>query len=424
MAPGLSPIFEFGPFRLDTGQGVLLRDGQRIPLIPKAIDLFAVLLGNAGSVVSKDHLLERVWPDAFVQEGNLHKLVFLLRKELERAPGAGQIETVSKRGYVFTGSVRDVTPLAGTSPQPEARSIAVLPFAIVAGEAAAHLGESVAEEVLSALSRVSGLAVVARTSSFRLAAAGLDLPEIGRQLQVAWLVEGSARVDAAKVRVTASLVDVQTTFQRWSRTFERPLSELSTVPEEIAAAIAGAIDPSDAPHPRPVHATDPRAYDLYLQGRYFWNRRPGAATWRALECFEEAARRAPSFPQALAGIADVYSTLGSWEAGVLPHDEAQHKAREFAERALAIDPHLAEARTTLAYTALHYGWDAQAAETGFARALKENPAYAAAHHWRSHALIVQGRVDESLAASRAALSYDPMNLLLTAHFAWHYHMAR
>ena len=120
----------------------------------------------------------------------------------------------------------------------------------------------------------------------------------------------------------------------------------------------------------------------------------------------------------------LYSTWGSWEAGVLPHAEAQAKARLFAERALALDPHLAEAHTTLAYTALHYNWDPIAAETGFAQALRENPTYATAHHWRSHALVVQERFDESLAASRLALSHDPMNLLLTIHIAWHYHMAR
>jgi len=109
---------------------------------------------------------------------------------------------------------------------------------------------------------------------------------------------------------------------------------------------------------------------------------------------------------------------------VLPHDEAQQKARAFAERSLALDPHLAEAQTTLAYTALHYGWDPAAAEAGFAGALRENPAYAAAHHWHSHALIASGRVSESLVASRLALAHDPMNILLTAHLSWHHHMAR
>ena len=419
----------------------MLRDGQRVALIPKAVDLLAVLLAEAGRVVSKDRLLEAVWPDAFVQEGNLSKLVFLLRKEVDSDPESGQIQTVSKRGYVFTGAVRELTAAPAESDSIGSDTIAVLPFT-TSGTAAPHLGESVAEEVIVALARAGTLSVVARTSSFRFAGREIDLREIGNRLRVATVVEGSVRVDGDRVRVNAALVDARTFFQRWSRTFECERSALATIPDAIGTAISQVLSPVDAAQARTSqngsdsgnaargalgrqrHIVDARAYDLYLQGRYFWNRRPGEATWRALECFEEAARLAPEFAEAWAGIADVYSTLGSWEAGVLPHDEAQQKARAFAERALALDPHLAEAQTTLAYTALHYGWDPAAAEAGFAGALRENPAYAAAHHWHSHALIASGRVSESLVASRLALAHDPMNILLTAHLSWHHHMAR
>jgi DNA-binding winged helix-turn-helix (wHTH) protein/tetratricopeptide (TPR) repeat protein len=423
MPPDPGRTFEFGRFRLDTGQGVLLRDGERVALIPKAVDLLAVLVAAAGRVVTKEQLLEAVWPDAFVQEGNLSKLVFLLRRELDAAPGSGQIETVSKRGYAFKGDVREITAPAGAAP-PVSSSIAVLPFAT--SGAAPHLGESVAEEVLVALSRQRKIAVVARTSSFRFGGSALDVAEIGQRLRVPAIVEGSVRADGDRVRVTATLVDAGTAFQRWSRTFECGRSELSLLPATIADALIEVLMPAvpAAPAPPPERRVSPEAYDLYLQGRYFWNRRPGEATWRALECFEQATRIDPDFAEAWAGIADVYSTLGSWEAGVLPHDEAQQKARAFAERALALKPHLAEALTTLAYTALHYGWDPVDAGAGFAAALRANPTYAAAHHWQSHVLIVQGRMAESLGASRRALAHDPMNILLTAHLSWHHHMAR
>ncbi|HET9267734.1 MAG TPA: winged helix-turn-helix domain-containing protein, partial [Vicinamibacterales bacterium] len=328
MPPAPGRIFEFGRFRLDTTQGVLLRDGERVALIPKAVDLLAVLVAAPGRVVTKEQLLEAVWPDAFVQEGNLSKLVFLLRRELEAAADSGEIETVSKRGYAFKGAVREVSePVAAVAAAPDA--IGVLPFT-TSGDAAPHLGESVAEEVIVALSRYRDIAVVARTSSFRFGAAGVDLADVGRRLRVTAIVEGSVRAEGPRMRVTAGLVDTGTSFQRWSRTFECDRSELAALPAAIAAALFEAMVPAAAPpSPLPARRASPEAYDLYLQGRYFWNRRPGDATWRALECFEKAARLDPDFAEAWAGIADVYSTLGSWEAGVLPHDEAQQKARAF-----------------------------------------------------------------------------------------------
>src|SRR5262249_28110252 len=149
---------------------------------------------------------------------------------------------------------------------------------------------------------------------------------------------------------------------------------------EIAQGVARILV-SDAPAAPPRQPPDFEAYELYLRGRYLWNRRPGDVVWQALACFEAATRRDPGFAAAWAGIADVYSTLGSWEAGVLPHAEAQAKARAFATKALELEPQLAEAHTTLAYTALHYGWDIDAAEAGFRHALALDPRYAAAHHW-------------------------------------------
>jgi tetratricopeptide (TPR) repeat protein len=166
------------------------------------------------------------------------------------------------------------------------------------------------------------------------------------------------------------------------------------------------------------------AYELYLQGRYYWNRRPGDVVWQALRCFEQAVALEPRFAAAWAGIADIYATLGSWENGVLEPDEAQSKASLFAARALEIDPELPEAHTTLAYTALHHERDLPAAERRFQHALALNRNYAPAHHWYSHALVAAGRFEESLEESHSALACDPMNLLLSVHLAWHHYMAR
>ena len=166
------------------------------------------------------------------------------------------------------------------------------------------------------------------------------------------------------------------------------------------------------------------AYELYLQGRYHWNRRPGPSVWEGLRCFEKAVEREPRFAAAWAGIADVYATLGSWESGVLPPEESLAKATSCALRALELDPDLADAHSTLAYTALHHQLAPERAEQGFRHALELNPSYAAAHHWYSHCLVAVGRFAESLAESRVAVALDPMNLVLNVHLSWHHHMAR
>jgi tetratricopeptide (TPR) repeat protein len=145
---------------------------------------------------------------------------------------------------------------------------------------------------------------------------------------------------------------------------------------------------------------------------------------QALKCFQRALELDPNFAAAYAGIADVYATLGSWEAGVLPPTEALIAARNAAQKALAIDPHLAEAYTSLAYTAQHFEWNLAEAETLFRKAVDLNPSYTGARHWHSHCLIAAGRFDESLEESKKALDLDPVDLVLNFHLAWHYQMSR
>ena len=209
------------------------------------------------------------------------------------------------------------------------------------------------------------------------------------------LVEGSFRREGGGLRVSARLVDAQTGYQVWSGVFERPAADLFALQEEIARAIAQALhmeQPADAAK-RGVSA---RGYELYLQGRFHWNRRPGPPVWQGLRCFEQALESEPGYAAAWAGIADVYATLGSWESGVLPPEEAREKTRACTQRALEIDPDLAEAHTTLAYSALHHDCDLPGAERAFRRALQLSPSYATAHHWYSHYLVAAGRFAEAL----------------------------
>jgi serine/threonine-protein kinase len=413
--------YRFGSFELDAGRGVVLSDGERVALVPKAVDLLAALVAREGRLATKRELMEEVWPGVVVEEGNLSKVVFALRQKL----GEAAIETVPKRGYRFALDVTVVDDAAGASLAAAERAIAVLPFTdLSADQSQRHLCEGIAEEILSTLARLPGLAVVARPSAFRLAGQGLDAREIGRRLGVSALVDGSVRREGGRLRISATLVDATTGFQRWSHSFDGQAGELLELEREIAVAVAEQVGSPVASVAAARRMPEFEVYELYLQGRYLWNQRPGDVVWRSLECFEKAVARDPGFALAWTGLADVYATLGSWEAGVLPHSEAQRNARRCAERALAIDPGLAEARTTLAYTAMHYDRDLDGAERGFREALAIDGGHAAAHHWLSHCLAAGGRFDASLAESRRALLHDPMNLVLNVHLSWHWHMAR
>ncbi len=414
----VAEVFAFGQYRLDTGQGVLLRRGEPVPLFPKAVQLLAELVRNAGRVVRREQLVEALWPDVVVEEGNLAKLVFLLRKEL----GEDLIQTVPKRGYRFSGQLTPPSPVLDASPA----VVAVLPFVDLSeGRTEGSFCEGVSEEILNAVSRVPGTKVVARSSSFKFGGDAPVAQEIGRRLSASLLVEGSIRKSGGRLRVTARLVDAGTGYQRWSHVFDRPAEDVFAVQDEIARTVARCIHP-ELPEPdlRAPRALDLETYELFLKGRYHWNRRPGPVVWEALKCFEKVIERAPRYAEAWAAIADIYATLGSWESGVLEPAEAESKARTAAARALEIDPDLGEAHTSLAYVAMHQGLDLRAGEEGFRHGLRLNPNYAPAHHWYSHCLAAAGSFAESLAQSRFALALDPMNLLLSVHLAWHHHMAR
>lgn len=168
---------------------------------------------------------------------------------------------------------------------------------------------------------------------------------------------------------------------------------------------------------------DPLARAAYLHGRFHWTRRP-RESMKALASLEEAVRRAPDFAPAHAALADVYNTLGSWEAGALPTDEAFPKARDAARRALALDPCCAAAHTALAYATAHYEWRWDAAEAQFRRALALDPSYAHAHHWHAHLLVSQRRFDEALIEGQRALELQPLDIIINGHLAWHHWLDR
>ena len=432
--------FAFGPFRLELPAVVLYRGAERVLLPPKALDLLRLLLESSGEVLTRETLQARLWPDVVVEEGNLSKLVFHLRKTLSQAPELAEaIETVPKRGYRFVGRVETLpaipppvvpavlpvkaAPHARAPRSSGARTLAVLPFHESEAQDQ-YLAEGLADRVLEALVQVPGLAVLARTSAFREGSGGSDPLEAGARLGVDLLLSGRLARAPVGFRVTARLDELATGRTLWSVDVERRAGDLLVLDSSIAGAVAGTLG-LRAPGPlRSARQTPARALEKVVQARYFWNRRPGEVVNQAIRCYEEALALDPENAEAWSGLAEVYASLGSWEAGVLPHAEGQSRAMSCAARALAIDPTVAEAHAAIGYAALHYSWDTASAERSFRSALTLNPHCVTAHHWYSHLLAAAGRVEESLEESHRCLQLDPMNLLMTVHLAWHHHMAR
>ena len=307
-------------------------------------------------------------------------------------------------------------------------SLAVLPFFSI-GTFVDHeyLCEGLAEELINALTQVKELFVVARASAFAFRDKEADVREIGRRLNVDTVIAGSIQKVGDRLRVTAHLIDAGNGFQFWSQRFDRQMTDVFDIQDEIALAIVQQLKVELFLTKRALIKLGRRAnlesYNLYLKGRFYWAQRPQGIV-KAIEYFERAIEKEPESARAHAGLADCYVTLGSWENGTLPPIDAMRKAQTAANQALTFDDRLAEAHATLAYRTTHHDWDWPTAEKQFERALELNPNYAVCHHWYSHYLMAVGRVDESLIASRRCLELDPLDLVINVHMAWHYLFAR
>jgi serine/threonine protein kinase/tetratricopeptide (TPR) repeat protein len=306
-------------------------------------------------------------------------------------------------------------------------SVAVLPFVSMSADPnAEYLSDGITENLINTLSQVPNLRVVPRSLVFGYKGREVDPRKAGRDLNVRVVLMGKVVERGDNLSLQTELVDVARVSQLWGRQYNRKFSEIFAVQEEIAKEVEEKLhlQPSEEhkqPTRRQTESTE--AYQLYLKGRYYWNKRPRDIQ-KGIDYFERAIARDPSYALAYTGLADCYSSLGSWDGSDLPPREAFPKAEAAALKALAIDDRLGEAHTSLAYVRLHYNWDWAGAEREFKRAIELNPQYATAPHWYSHYLMAMGRTEESLAAAKRALELDPLDLIMNVHLAWHYWLAR
>jgi tetratricopeptide (TPR) repeat protein len=247
------------------------------------------------------------------------------------------------------------------------------------------------------------------------------LAEIARELNVEAVVEGSVLRSGERVRVTAQLIEVPADRHMWAQSYEGDIRDMLTLQSRVARSIAeqirGTLMPQEQAALEKSKAVNPEAYEAYLKGRYFWNKRTGDGLTRAIEYFNQAIEKEPIYAEAYSGLADSYALSGDWEYGVLSPQDAFLKARAAATKALALDESLGEAHTSLAFALDLYGWDWEAAETEYKRAINLNPGYATAHHWYAWHLMVMGRNREGIFELRKAQSLDPLSLIISADLA-------
>ena len=302
------------------------------------------------------------------------------------------------------------------------RSLAVLPLENLSGDTSQeYFADGMTDELIATLGQISALRVISRTSVMSYKRARKPLPEIARELNVDAVVEGTVLRSGGQVRITAQLIEARDDKHLWSDSYDGDLRDALTLQNNVARAIAEQIrislNPQEQATLKHARVVDPDAYEAYLKGRYFWNKRTGADLERAVEYFDRAIEREPAYAQAYSGLADTYALLGDWEYGVLASREALPRAKAAAVKALQLDDTLGEAHISLAFCLDAFDWDLKSADTEFRRGLELNPGYATAHHWYAWHLSLMGKNNEAIAELKKAESLDPLSLIINADLA-------
>jgi serine/threonine-protein kinase len=308
-------------------------------------------------------------------------------------------------------------------------SIAVLPFVDLSPDKdQEYFCDGIAEEIINSLSKLENLKVVARTSAFSFKGKDIDIREIGRKLNVETLLEGSLRKAADRLRINAQLINVVDGFHLWSERYDRKMEDVFIIQDEISQAIVNNLKIKLLVGEKAVlkkrYAKNIEAYNLYLKGRYYWNKWSAEGYRKSIEYYQRVLQIEPYFALAYAGLADAYASETSYSDVGLSPMEQMPKAKEAALKALELDDTIAEAHTSLANIKCSHEYDWTAAEREFRRALELNPNSTNALHRYSHLLVALRRIKESLAVSLRALELDPVDAEMGVHLAWHYYNAR
>src|SRR5882757_2037353 len=475
----MSNLYRFGQFVLDPSRRTLSRADSPVSLTPKAFDVLLFLAQNPNRLVTKEELLQAVWGDTFVEEGNLTQYISHLRKALgANSEDTRLIVTIARKGYQFTAgvtvaestdstkppavqvstaesSLSDLQPPRGSSvdeavpkapknwrkaavvgasiallafvcfaswrhfgskapPRSQKIMLAVLPFENLTGDPnKEYLADGLTEETISQLGRLNPeqLGVIARTSVMGYKHKDERLDQIGRDLSVQYVLENSLRESGNHIRLTAQLIQVKDQTHLWSQDYDYLAKDILNVQDDVAKAVAREIrlrlssqQQADLARSRPVN---PDAFDAYLQGYYFFQRNTDKDTEMAAKYYGRATQLDPSYALAWAGL----SRVRNWQAntGVIPAEEGHRLAREAVERALALNPNLAQAHTQMGRIKQQVDFDWAGADASLQRAIALEPGDSEIVRLAAGSAAILGRFDEALPLNRRAVDLDPLN---------------
>jgi TolB-like protein len=409
-------ILRFGEFEADLQASCLFKRGVKIKLRHQMGAALYVLLERAGEVVTREELRQKLWPgDVIVDfENALNSIIARLRRVLgDSVEHPRYIETLPKRGYRF------LAPVTAKEPAKKNRenSIAVLPFADLSHQKDQdYFCDGLAEELISSLSHIQSLRVAARTSAFSFKGKDLDIRKIGKELNVQAILTGSVRKAGETLRITAELVGAGDGFQLWSEKYDRKAADVFAVQDEISLEIVEALQlkllKGEKIKILKRATRNQDAHNLYLKGRYFWNRRNEGDLKKAIECYDEAIQADPGYSLPYLGIADYFIMMGLWN--YLPPETARPRAKEALDKALAIDDQLGEAYTSLGYFQCLFDWDWPAAEKNLKRGIALNPRNSWAHAWYGCYLFGRSQFQEACVELKTALNREPLSPIINA----------
>ena len=439
-------FYEIDDLRIDTVRRVVERAGMLLPISPKAFDVLLVLVEKAGEVISKDELLTLVWPDTVVEEANLTQKIFHLRRVLgEKRTDHRYLVTVPGRGYRFVASVKpgaesatstttepaSVTGVAEMS-APTLPALAVLPFTPLTQNGPEDLlAVGIADALIGKLLTTQKL-IVRPTSAVLTYRNSLKLPGvIGHELQVTQLLTGTIQLLENQIRLMVQLINVSTGATVWAHPVNAQIGHLFAVQDSLAAHLAEVLSlkltQDEAQQMAKSYTLNLAAYEQYLRGKFFWNKRTHVGLVNGAECFQRALEIDPTYALALIGLANSYLIMGEYL--FLPPQVAFPKARQYALTALELDPHLSTAHGILAEISMFADWDLTEAEREYRAALTLNPNDAETRHNYMWLLSVCGRYPEAVAEIKAAHRLDPVSLIINTglgiphYFAGQYELA-
>ena len=472
-------------FELNCSSGQMFRAGRLLKLERIPTEILIRLVETPGEIVSREQIAAHVWgKDVFLDTDNsisgaIRKIRQVLRDDAEQPRF---IQTVTGQGYRFIAPVEVVgtaievasppsvsgeTVVGGEAEPPplvrrnwvrwlllataaialaalaillfrsrsrheipaERRMLAVLPFDNLTGDASQeYFADGLTEEMITHLGSVdpSRLGVIARTSVMNYKGSHKRLSDVGQELGVQYVLEGSVRRNGDKVRVTAQLIQLSDQTHLWAQEYDRELKDILVIQSDISSEIASEIERKFGAlqsHPVPAAAMTPEradAYDLYLKGLYFFNKR--SAFREAIQNLQQAVAKDPQYAVAYALLADSYTLMGAYEQ--LPASDFAEQARAAASRAVELDDRSAEAHTALALIVQNYDYDWKTSEQEFHRAIALDPNYATAHQWYAEHLMWLGRFDEAFAESERARQLDPLSLVIATDDAYLFYTSR